>query len=1830
MKVRLFIFFAIVGGLYSVQSQTATNDFYTVSEGSAISVPAPGVLSNDTGERLAAILIAEPANGTLTLNTNGSFVYTPTNDFVGADNFTYRAVSGSLTSAVATATIMVTGPGELFHDSFTRPTDNGSIFPWVNQLGTWGITNAGLIGTCSLDNYGYAYYANASWTNYSVQAQIRYSTTNAWGGAIGGRLNPVSGARYTVWVYPENSPGTMPGGTPSFQIIKYETWTAFTAETLVALPAVGTNWHTVRLAFQSNTVSAYFDGSLVTNLVDNGSFDGQPAYVAGGIDAELYTQSPTTYNISVDNVIVSSVTIAHNDTYTNPPDSTLSVGSPGVLANDMGNAPLTALLVSGPTNGSLTLTNNGGFSYSPTPGFVGNDNFSYQITDGQTTSAVATVAILVPPPPPIPIMVGNDAYTAATNTAFSVPAPGVLANDGGGVGPLTTMLANEPAYGGLTLTNNGGFSYTPTNDFTGVDLFDYRATDGQSTSSVATAAVVVVPANQLFYDSFVRPTNGSPIYPWIVKAASPSPEVVPNPSGIWTITNNTFKGHSTSFYTYTLAYLDRPDWTNYSIRAQVSVPTNSAVGTGLGGRLNPQTGARYAVWMKPENAPDGPPNETGSLQMPSVVLYKYSDWTTFKLNEVVVGPVGTNQHTLNVAFQGNIITAYFDGNLVTNWVDDGSIDGQPAYTNGGVDVEAYAFTTAYTSSVSNLVVEKVGPLTLANNDTYTSIVNTTLSVGAPGVLANDVSWNESPLTALLANGPAFGSLTPTNNGGFSYTPATNFVGMDTFSYRATDGQITSAVANVQINVLPPGYLFYDDFKRAGNSNNIFPWANELGSWSITNGVIFGTCNLDDYGSACYRNDTWTDYAVQAAIRYPASNVWGGAVGGRLNPITGARYTVWVYPENSPWGPMNGVPAGVPTMQIIKYENWTTYTAKPLVPLPAVGTNWHNVKLAFKGNSVAAYFDDNLITNLIDNGTFDGQAAYTNGGISIGMYAQSPTAYTLSVSNVEVLPLVFNPHYSTGENVALTVASPGVLSGDTDVYGTNLVAALVAGPTNGTLNLSTNGGFVYTPSTNFIGTDGFTFQAGDNLNNLGLATATITVLPGTNMLNVIVNNTNRMYGATNPVFTVSYSGFVNGDTTAMLGGALVVSSAANANSAVGNYPIVASGLSASNYVIDYTDGVLIVTNALLTVSANNTNKVYGTGLVFLGSEFTVSGLVSTDSVSGAGVTLTSAGASAGTAAGSYEINITNLAGEIGLTNYLKTYVPGTLTVNPADLTVSVDNQERGYGRANPVLTGGVSANGDGITASFMVAADTNSAVGEYPIAVSLNDSGGRLGNYTVTTNGGVLTVTNALLTVTAESTNKEYGTGLEFAGNEFTVGGLVSTDYVSGASVSSAGAGPAAGVGSYAIEVTNAVGDAGLTNYQITYVSGTLSVGAAGLEVSAHNTNRVYGATNPVFTVSYSDFVNGEGPGNLGGTLAVECAADTNSPVGEYAIVATGLSSTNYLISYTNGVLSVTNALLTVSAQSTNKGYGQLLSFTGNDISVSGLVSTDYVSSASVSSLGTGAGAPAGVYAINVTNAAGDAGLTNYLISYEPGTLTVGQSVLGISANSTNRVYGATNPVFTVSYSDFVNGEGPGNLGGTLAVECAADTNSPVGEYAIVATGLSSTNYLISYTNGTLTVNPATLTVTAEDKTRMYAFTNPVLTASFSGFVNDEDTNVLNGSPALSTSANPGSPVGDYPITITQGTLSNANYGFLFIGGTLKVTLAPAPVITSIDLTNGAANVTWTSLAGATYQVQYNDSLDSSNWIDFSPDTTATNSTTVQTNIPSNVSQRFYRVVLLPP
>jgi hypothetical protein len=103
-----------------------------------------------------------------------------------------------------------------------------------------------------------------------------------------------------------------------------------------------------------------------------------------------------------------------------------------------------------------------------------------------------------------------------------------------------------------------------------------------------------------------------------------------------------------------------------------------------------------------------------------------------------------------------------------------------------------------------------------------------------------------------------------------------------------------------------------------------------------------------------------------------------------------------------------------------------------------------------------------------------------------------------------------------------------------------------------------------------------------------------------------------------------------------------------------------------------------------------------------------------------------------------------------------------------------------------------------------------------------------------------------------------------------------------------------------------------------------------------------------------------------------------------------------------------------------------------------------------------------------------------------------------------------------------------------------------------------------------------LTVAANNISQSIGTANPAYSAAFSGFVNGDTTAVLTGSPAYSTTATAASPVGLYPITIAQGSLTAANYTFTFVNGTLSVVAAPTVVLTTTATLTGSARAGYTA------------------------------------------------------
>jgi VCBS repeat-containing protein len=326
---------------------------------------------------------------------------------------------------------------------------------------------------------------------------------------------------------------------------------------------------------------------------------------------------------------------------------------------------------------------------------------------------------------------------------------------------------------------------------------------------------------------------------------------------------------------------------------------------------------------------------------------------------------------------------------------NGSFTYTPAADYNGSDSFTYRAsddTVESSPATVTITVSAVNDAPTAAADTYTTDEDTPLTVDAPGVLGNDGDVDGNTLSAELGSGPSHGTLTLDADGSFTYTPAANYHGSDSFSYRASDGGLESGLTTVAITV---------------NAVNDAP-----------------TTVTDAYTTA---EDT--------ALTVAAPGVLGND------------------------GDLDG----------------DTLSAAVESP-PAHGTLTLNANGSFTYTPAA---------------NFNGSDSFSYRA-SDNTAASSPATVTITVSAVNDAPTAAADAYSTAEDTVLTANAPGVLANDSDPDANALSAVLASGPSHGAITLNANGSFTYTPTTNYNGSDSFTYRAGDGALTSNLATVTISV------------------------------------------------------------------------------------------------------------------------------------------------------------------------------------------------------------------------------------------------------------------------------------------------------------------------------------------------------------------------------------------------------------------------------------------------------------------------------------------------------------------------------------------------------------------------------------------------------------------------------------------------------------------------------------------------------------------------------------------------------------------
>lgn len=434
---------------------------------------------------------------------------------------------------------------------------------------------------------------------------------------------------------------------------------------------------------------------------------------------------------------------------------------------------------------------------------------------------------------------------------------------------------------------------------------------------------------------------------------------------------------------------------------------------------------------------------------------------------------------------------------------------------------------------------------------------------------------------------------------------------------------------------------------------------------------------------------------------------------------------------------------------------------------------------------------------------------------------------------------------------------------------------------------------------------------------------------------------------------------------------------------------------------------------------------------------------------------------------------------------------------------------------------------------------NSGAGSYSLSYG---SGVTLGNSSYTLRAGAAatwTVTPRPITVTANDLGKVYGDADPALTYRITTGSLVAGDLLYGSLTRSAGE----QVGRYTIDA----GGLSNSNYLITAQSGSLSISPRPITVTADSLDKVYGASDPAlsYRISQGSLVAGD---RLSGTLSR--AAGEN--VGHYLIDASSLANPNYLVTSQNGTLTISPRPLTVTVNDAAKTYGNADPAWGYTVSSGSLVGNDQLSG----SLTRTPGENAGRYTID-----GSAlGNGNYRVTVLNGTLTIDPRPITVTASDQTKVYGNADPGFTYAVTG-------GSLVGTdqLTGRVTRAAGENVGLYVLDASGLSNPNYTVTSRNGSLSITPRPITVTADDQGKTYGNADPALTYTVT-------TGSLVSGDALSGSLKraPGENVGRY--TIDASGLANGNYLITAQNGLLTIRESAAYNAAVASLGNAAAAV----------------------------------------------------------
>ena len=792
--------------------------------------PKPITLSGSDpdADALTYSIVTQPTHGTLS-GTAPNVTYIPNLNYNGADSFTFRVNDGTANSNTATVTINVSAVND-------APVANNQSVPVVEDVAkaitltgsdvdgnpltysvVAGPTNGLLTGTAP--NLTYTPNLNFNGSD-SFTFKVNDGSVDSNIATVSITVSPVSDAPIandqTVPV-PEDVPTTitLTGSDPDGNALTFA---------VVGMPANGTLSGTApNLTYTPNL--NYNGGDTFSFKVNDGTTDSNIATVTINVtpvnDAPIANSQNVTYDL-------------------NTPEAITLTGS------DIDGNPLTYTVLTQPTNGVLS-GSAPNITYTPNNGFTGSDSFTFRVNDGTTDSNIATVSLnLTPITNTPPVAHDQNIPTVQEDT----PTPIILSATDLDGDVLTYTIITPPSHGTLSGTG-ANIIYTPSANYSGPDSFEFKVNDGAVDSNDGTVTITVVAVNDapvannqsvttsedtalpltlvgtdiegntLTYSIVASPTNGTLSGSGQNITYTPSLNFVGADSFTFNVNDGSLNSNTATVFVTVTPVQDPPTADNTTFNLQEDTPKSLAL-TGSDPDGNPLT---FNVLSSPSH---GTLSGTApNLTYTPTLNYTGADSFTFSVNDGMANstvatvsltvdplndvPVANNQSVSTQEEVQQAITltgSDIDGDALTFTIvtppAHGTLTGTGAnvgYTpdlnyNGG---DSFTFKVNDGNLDSNvgvvsITVSPVNDPPVANNQSVSTPEDVATAITLTG---SDIDGDA--ITYSVVTNPANGTITGVAPN-LTYTPAANFNGADSFTFKANDGTVDSEVATVTIAV----------------------------------------------------------------------------------------------------------------------------------------------------------------------------------------------------------------------------------------------------------------------------------------------------------------------------------------------------------------------------------------------------------------------------------------------------------------------------------------------------------------------------------------------------------------------------------------------------------------------------------------------------------------------------------------------------------------------------------------------------------------------------------------------------------------------------------------------------------------------------------------------------------------------------------------------------------------------------------------------------------------------------------------------------------------------